>query len=365
MNSSVSALIRHDLPQSAEVLDLPLPSARRREQPLPSPAELRQRLPLPAAIAHQVREGREAIRAVLDGRDPRLLVVVGPCSIHDPESALEYADRLAALAPQVSDQLLLVMRAYVEKPRTTVGWKGLVYDPQLDGSGDMAGGLVLSRKLMLGMLERGLPIATELLQPLVAGYFDDLLGWAAIGARTSESQVHREMVSGLDLPVGFKNGTDGSIGIATDAMRSAAHPHQHFGIDPQGRPSLVQTQGNPDTHLVLRGGHGGPNHDADSVRKIREGLEKLGIAPSIMVDCSHANSGKDPLRQPAVLQSVLDQRLAGDTSLRGVMLEGHLFDGCQPLSGELRYGVSITDGCLGWSGTEALLLDAAERLRRG
>ncbi|CDF82032.1 Phospho-2-dehydro-3-deoxyheptonate aldolase, Tyr-sensitive [Pseudomonas knackmussii B13] len=365
MNSSVSALIRNDLPQSAEVLDLPLPSARRREQPLPSPAELRQRLPLPAALAHQVREGREAIRAVLAGRDPRLLVVVGPCSIHDPESALEYADRLAALAPQVSDQLLLVMRAYVEKPRTTVGWKGLVYDPQLDGSGDMAGGLALSRKLMLGMLERGLPIATELLQPLVAGYFDDLLGWAAIGARTSESQVHREMVSGLDLPVGFKNGTDGSIGIATDAMRSAAHPHQHFGIDPQGRPSLVQTQGNPDTHLVLRGGHSGPNHDADSVRKIREGLEKLGIAPSIMVDCSHANSGKDPLRQPAVLQSVLDQRLAGDTSLRGVMLEGHLFDGCQPLSGELRYGVSITDGCLGWSGTEALLLEAAERLRRG
>ncbi|MFZ5958183.1 3-deoxy-7-phosphoheptulonate synthase [Pseudomonas knackmussii] len=365
MNSSVSALLRNDLPQSAEVLDLPLPSARRREQPLPSPAELRQRLPLPAAIAHQVREGREAIRAVLAGRDPRLLVVVGPCSIHDPESALEYADRLAALAPQVSDQLLLVMRAYVEKPRTTVGWKGLVYDPQLDGSGDMAGGLALSRKLMLGMLERGLPIATELLQPLVAGYFDDLLGWAAIGARTSESQVHREMVSGLDLPVGFKNGTDGSIGIATDAMRSAAHPHQHFGIDPQGRPSLVQTQGNPDTHLVLRGGHSGPNHDADSVRKIREGLEKLGIAPSIMVDCSHANSGKDPLRQPAVLQSVLDQRLAGDTSLRGVMLEGHLFDGCQPLSGELRYGVSITDGCLGWNGTEALLLEAAERLRRG
>lgn len=365
MHASVSALIRHDLPQSADVLDLPLPSARRREQPLPSPAELRQRLPLSAALAHQVREGREAIRAVLDGRDPRLLVVVGPCSIHDPESALEYADRLAALAPQVSDQLLLVMRAYVEKPRTTIGWKGLVYDPQLDGSGDMVGGLALSRKLMLGMLERGLPIATELLQPLVAGYFDDLLGWAAIGARTSESQVHRELVSGLDLPVGFKNGTDGSIGIATDAMRSAAHPHQHFGIDPQGRPSLVQTQGNPDTHLVLRGGHSGPNHDAESVRKIREGLERLGIAPSIMVDCSHANSGKDPLRQPAVLQSVLDQRLAGDASLRGVMLEGHLFDGCQPLSGELRYGVSITDGCLGWSGTEALLLDAAERLRRG
>nr|WP_294978920.1 3-deoxy-7-phosphoheptulonate synthase [uncultured Pseudomonas sp.] len=365
MNASNSALIRPEHAACAEVLDLPLPSARRREQPLPSPAELRQRLPLSAVMAHRVREGREAIRAVLDGRDPRLLVVIGPCSLHDPVSALEYADRLAELVPQVSDQLLLVMRAYVEKPRTTIGWKGLVYDPQLDGTGDMAGGLELSRRLMLGMLERGLPIATELLQPLVAGYFDDLLGWAAIGARTSESQVHREMVSGLDLPVGFKNGTDGSIGIATDAMRSAAHPHQHFGIDAQGRPSLVQTQGNPDTHLVLRGGHAGPNFDAASVQQIRQGLEKLGLEPSIMVDCSHANSGKDPLRQPAVLDSVIDQRVAGDASLRGVMLESHLFDGCQPLSGELRYGVSITDGCLGWSGTEALLLNAAERLRRG
>ncbi|MBH3432792.1 3-deoxy-7-phosphoheptulonate synthase [Pseudomonas citronellolis] len=344
---------------------MPRPSARRREQPLPGPAELRQRLPLSAALAERVQHDRQAIRAILDGRDPRLLVVVGPCSLHDADSALDYAERLAALAPEVSDQLLLVMRAYVEKPRTTVGWKGLVYDPRLDGSGDMAEGLALSRRLMLDMLERGLPVATELLQPLVAGYLDDLLGWAAIGARTSESQVHREMVSGLDLPVGFKNGTDGSLGIACDAMRSAAHPHQHFGIDGLGRPALVQTLGNPDTHLVLRGGHGGPNYDVASVRAAREGLEKQGIPARIMVDCSHANSAKDPLRQPAVLASVLDQRLGGDASLRGVMLESHLFDGCQPLKGELRYGVSITDGCLGWSGTEALLLDAAGRLRRG
>ncbi|PWU30907.1 3-deoxy-7-phosphoheptulonate synthase [Pseudomonas sp. RW407] len=353
------------MPQSAEVLELPRPSLRRREQPLPSPAELRQRLPLSAALAERVQHDRQAIRAILDGRDPRLLVVVGPCSLHDADSALDYAERLAALAPEVSDQLLLVMRAYVEKPRTTIGWKGLVYDPHLDGSGDMAEGLALSRRLMLGMLERGLPVATELLQPLVAGYLDDLLGWAAIGARTSESQVHREMVSGLDLPVGFKNGTDGSLGIACDAMRSAAHPHQHFGIDGLGRPALVQTLGNPDTHLVLRGGHGGPNYDVASVRAAREGLEKQGIPARIMVDCSHANSSKDPLRQPAVLASVLDQRLGGDASLRGVMLESHLFDGCQPLKGELRYGVSITDGCLGWSGTEALLVDAARRLRRG
>ena len=356
MNASVTALRAQAVPPS---------TTRRRATPLPSPADLRQRLPLSAALAAQVHTQREAIRAVLDGSDSRLLVVVGPCSLHDPLSALEYADRLAALTPEVSDQLLLVMRAYVEKPRTTIGWKGLVYDPQLDGSGDMAGGLELSRRLMLAMLERGLPVATELLQPLVAGYFDDLLGWAAIGARTSESQVHRELVSGLDVPVGFKNGTDGSLSIACDAMRSAAHPHQHFGVDALGRPALVETDGNPDTHLVLRGGHSGPNHDVASVAVARASLQKQGIAARIMVDCSHANSGKDPLRQPAVLRDVLDQRLAGDASLRGVMLESHLFDGCQALSAELRYGVSITDGCLGWSGTEAMLREAAERLRGG
>ncbi|AMR66477.1 3-deoxy-7-phosphoheptulonate synthase [Aquipseudomonas alcaligenes] len=356
MNASVTALRAQAVPPS---------TTRRRATPLPSPTDLRQRLPLSTTLASQVQTQREAIRAVLDGSDPRLLVVVGPCSLHDPMSALEYADRLAALAFDVSDQLLLVMRAYVEKPRTTIGWKGLVYDPQLDGSGDMAGGLELSRRLMLAMLERGLPVATELLQPLVAGYFDDLLGWAAIGARTSESQVHRELVSGLDLPVGFKNGTDGSLSIACDAMRSAAHPHQHFGVDDLGRPALVETAGNTDTHLVLRGGHGGPNHDAASMAVARASLEKQGIAARIMVDCSHANSGKDPLRQPAVLRDVLDQRLAGDASLRGVMLESHLFDGCQALSAELRYGVSITDGCLGWSGTETMLREAAERLRGG
>ncbi len=306
--------------------------ARRSAQPLPSPAVLRQRLPLSDALAARIRKDRDAIRAILDGHDPRLLVVVGPCSLHDPVAALEYAERLAALVHEVSDQLLLVMRTYVEKPRTTIGWKGLVYDPHLDGSGNMAEGLHLSRRLMLDILETGLPIASELLQPLAAGYFDDLLGWAAIGARTSES-------------------------------RSAEHPHQHFGIDELGHPALLQTHGNPDTHLVLRGGHGAPNYDAASVAAARAALAQQGIAPRIMVDCSHANSGKNPLRQPAVLESVITQRLAGDASLRGVMLESHLFDGCQPLAGELRYGVSITDGCLGWSGTEQLLREAAERLR--
>ena len=352
---------------TAQSLIEPSPSqagaARRSAQPLPSPAVLRQRLPLSDALAARVHADRNAIRAVLDGRDPRLLVVVGPCSLHDPVAALEYAERLAALAPELSDQLLLVMRAYVEKPRTTVGWKGLLYDPHLDGRGDMAEGLRLSRRLMLDILEAGLPLASELLQPMAASYFDDLLGWAAIGARTSESQIHRELVSGLDLPVGFKNGTDGSLTIACDAMRSAAHPHRHFGIDALGHPALLETHGNPDTHLVLRGGHRGPNHDAASVAQARAALAKQGIAVRLVVDCSHANSGKDPLRQPAVLAEVIEQRLAGDVSLRGVMLESNLFDGCQPLSGELRYGVSITDGCLGWIGTERLLRETAEALR--
>ncbi|TLX55604.1 3-deoxy-7-phosphoheptulonate synthase [Stutzerimonas nosocomialis] len=359
---SVAATTR-SAQKPATDLHLVVPPTRRQTQPLPSAAQLREQLPLTPHLARQVQQQRHAIRAILDGHDPRLLVVVGPCSLHDEKAVLEYAERLAALSQRVGDRLLLVMRAYVEKPRTTVGWKGLVYDPALDGSGDMAEGLRLSRQLMLKLLERGLPLATELLQPMLAGYFDDLLGWAAIGARTSESQVHRELVSGLDLPVGFKNGTDGSLGIACDAMRSAAHAHQHFGVDGQGRPALVQTGGNPDTHLVLRGGHAGPNHDAASIARARAELERQGIEPKIMVDCSHANSGKNPQRQPEVLRNVLDQRLAGDGSLRAVMLESHLFDGAQSLGGELRYGVSITDACLGWAGTERLLVEAAVRMR--
>lgn len=332
---------------------------------LPSPLQLKQQLPLSSALTSQVERHRQAVRAILDGHDDRLLVVVGPCSLHDPRAALEYAERLAELSHQVDDQLLLVMRAYVEKPRTTVGWKGLAYDPHLDGSDDMHGGLKLSRELMLGMLALGLPVATELLQPMAAGYFDDVLSWAAIGARTTESQVHREMVSGLGLPVGFKNGTDGGVGIACDAIRSAAHAHRHFGLDAQGHPAIVETLGNADTHLVLRGGHKGPNYDALSLEQARQGLSKAGISPRLMVDCSHANSGKDPLRQPHVFNQVLQQRLQGDRSIIGMMLESHLFEGCQALGkAALRYGVSITDGCLGWDATEALLSEAAASQRR-
>jgi 3-deoxy-7-phosphoheptulonate synthase len=259
--------------------------------------------------------------------------------------------------------MLLVMRAYVEKPRTTVGWKGLAYDPQLDGSDDMAAGLTLSRHLMREMLRLGLPIATEILQPMAAGYFDDLLSWVAIGARTTESQIHREMASGLPVPVGFKNGTDGGIAVASDAMRSAAHGHRHFGIDRQGHPAIIETQGNPDTHIVLRGGHKGPNYDSQHIAQVRSGLAKQRIAERIMVDCSHANSGKDPLRQPEVFNDVLAQRLQGEQTLIGMMLESHLFEGCQPISDSMRYGVSVTDGCLGWDATEQLLREAVHKLR--
>jgi 3-deoxy-7-phosphoheptulonate synthase len=355
MNSSVSALPLSTLNPANEALTLRLPSA----------LQLKQQLPLDNALSQQVNAHRQAIRAILDGEDSRLLVIVGPCSIHDPESALEYAANLARLAQEVSDSMLLLMRAYVEKPRTTVGWKGLAYDPHLDGSDDMATGLELSRELMREMLRLGLPVATELLQPMAAGYFDDLLSWVAIGARTTESQIHREMASGLGMPVGFKNGTDGGVGIACDAMRSAAHPHRHFGIDSQGHPAVIQTQGNPDTHLVLRGGHRGPNYDRQSVAQIHGDLTRLKIPARILVDCSHANSGKDPLRQPQVFEDVLEQRVQGNRALVGMMLESHLFEGCQPLGATMRYGVSVTDGCLGWASTEQLLRQAHRRLRLG
>ena len=340
-----------------------LPQARRKTKGLLSPQELRQQLPLSSFLAQRVQQQREQVRAIINGDDPRLLVVIGPCSIHSVEEAIEYAGRLAALSEKVSEHMLLAMRIYIEKPRTTVGWKGLLYDPHLDGSADMAHGLQLSRQLMLHMLELNLPVATELLQPLAASYFDDLLSWAAIGARTSESQIHREMVSGLQLPVGFKNGTDGSVGIALDAMRSAAHAHQHFGLDLQGRAALVETQGNPDTHLVLRGGHAGPNYDAQSIAQVCAAMRAAGVEASLMVDCSHANSGKNPQLQPKVLQSVLAQRAAGERSLRAVMLESNLLDGQQALCNDLQYGISITDGCLGWDNTEQMLLNAVELLQ--
>lgn len=348
----------------AECLNLTALPAKRTETLLPTPAELRGRLPLGHALSERLAAQRRAIEAIVTGRDDRLLVVVGPCSIHDPLAALEYAQRLAELAPRISDRLLPVMRVYVEKPRTTVGWKGLAYDPGLDDSGDMARGLHLARHLMREIAMLGLPVATEVLQPMLAAYLDDLLAWAAIGARTTESQLHRELASGLEATVGFKNATSGDVGVAVDAIRAAAHPHQHFALAEQGQPVLRQTSGNTHAHLVLRGGHQGPNYASHSVAEARRALEQAGLPPRLMVDCSHANARKEHRRQIEVLRDVLAQRTAGETALIGVMLESHLEEGRQELtSGALRYGVSVTDPCLGWRDTEALLLEAADGLR--
>ncbi len=280
----------------------------RRSLPLPSPTVLRERLPVDAELAAQVQAHRQTVRNILNGTDDRLLVITGPCSLHDPKAALEYGHRLSELSRQLDDKVFLVMRAYVEKPRTTVGWKGMLYDPHLDGSNDIATGLNVSRHLLLDLARLGLPLATELLHPMAADYLGDLLSWAAIGARTTESQIHREMVSGLPMPVGFKNGTDGSIDVACDAMGATEHPHTHLGIDDNGHSALLQTAGNPDTHLVLRGGHHGPNYDADSIHQAVDALQTKGRNTRVIVDCSHANSGKDPLKQPEVLQDLLEQR---------------------------------------------------------
>ena len=330
---------------------------------LPTPSELHAQLPMDTALAAQIAEQRRAVQRILTGQDDRLLVVVGPCSVHDPDAALDYADRLAALSEEVSERLLPVMRVYVEKPRTTVGWKGLAYDPQLNGRGDMSKGLALSRDVMQGVARRGLPVATELLQPMLAPYLQDVLSWVAIGARTTESQLHRELASDLAAAVGFKNATSGDIQVAVDAMQAAAHSHQRFALDDEGRPVMQQTAGNPHTHVVLRGGHGEPNYQANHVRAAVNTLREAGQNPRLMVDCSHANARKDHRRQSEVMLDVLAQRQAGDANLVALMLESHLFEGKQPLKpGALRYGVSVTDACVGWETTEHLLKTAAERL---
>ena len=325
---------------------------------LVSPREVKQRLSASPEILAKVAEYREACRRILRGEDSRLLVIVGPCSIHDTVSALDYAKRLSVLAKEVEDRLFIVMRVYFEKPRTTVGWKGLINDPYLNDSGDLAHGIAVARQLLLDVAALGLPAATETLDPIIPQYIADLISWSAIGARTTESQTHREMASGLSMPVGFKNGTDGSVQTAVDAMRSSCNGHSFLGIDQEGFTSIIKTEGNPDVHLVLRGGRDGvnyhPHQTADAAAKL-----KAAQAPSaIMVDCSHANSGKDPARQPEVWKSILDQRAAGRSDIVGAMLESHLEGGSQSLEADpskLRYGVSITDACLDWESTAELL----------
>jgi 3-deoxy-7-phosphoheptulonate synthase len=333
---------------------------------LVAPRTLRHELPASRSVGETVVAARRAIRGILRGEDPRLLMVVGPCSIHDPAAALDYAARLAALAPEVEDAICLTMRVYFEKPRTTIGWKGLINDPHLDGSRDLETGLRLARRLLLDVNGLGLPAATEMLGVVVPQYIADLVAWTAIGARTAESQTHREMASGLSMPVGFKNTTDGNLQIALDGLLAAATPHSFVGIDDDGRAAIVHTSGNPDRHLVLRGGAGKPNYDAASVQGAVELLKRHGQVPRVMVDCSHGNSGKDHLRQAVVLRAILEQVAAGSRNVMGVMLESHLAAGSQRLEGDpgnLRYGVSITDACIDWETTAALIRETAEVLR--
>jgi 3-deoxy-7-phosphoheptulonate synthase len=333
--------------------------------PLISPRYLKLEEELSDAALRSVVESREIVKRILTGDDHRLIVVVGPCSIHNHTAALEYARRLATLSQEVSDKLYLVMRVYFEKPRTIVGWKGLINDPHLNDTFDIATGLRIARRILLEVATLGLPTATELLEPITPQYIADLVTVAAIGARTTESPTHRQMASGLSMPTGFKNGTDGSLQVALDAMNASRHPHCFLGIDADGKTSIVNTKGNPWGFLIVRGGRTGPNYDAASLAEAAELLKKSKLSPRLMVDCSHANSNKDYTKQHIAWNDCLDQRLAGNENLIGLMLESNLLPGNQPLPADpaqLKYGVSITDGCIGWEETEQLIRSAHERL---
>ncbi|MGC3966154.1 MAG: 3-deoxy-7-phosphoheptulonate synthase [Pirellulales bacterium] len=334
--------------------------------PLTPPQALIDAFPLSERTAQTVIEGREAIRRILAGEDRRLLLVVGPCSIHDEAAALDYARRILAVSSRLSDRLCIVMRVYFEKPRTTVGWKGLINDPHLDGTFDIPEGLRRGRKLLLEINEMGMPCATEMLDPVTPQYTADLVTWASIGARTTESQTHRQMASGLSMPVGFKNATDGNLQIAIDAMFSARTPHSFLGIDVAGQLCIVNTTGNSQGHIILRGGRTGTNYDPQTVQDAVAGMAKAGLASNVMVDCSHANSEKDHRKQEGVWHNVLQQRAAGTTNIIGMMLESNLHEGQQKLVDpkQLAYGVSITDACLGWEKTEELLEAAHAAMAR-
>jgi len=334
--------------------------------PLVTPEELKARLPLTETAAASVMQGRQVIKDILDRKDNRLFMVVGPCSIHDPEAALEYGRRLKVLAEEVKDTLYLVMRVYFEKPRTTVGWKGLINDPHMNDSFDIEEGLHIGRKLLLDLAEMGLPLATEALDPNSPQYMQDLISWSAIGARTTESQTHREMSSGLSCAVGFKNGTDGGLDVAVNAMKSVSHPHSFLGMNGDGQVSIVRTRGNRYGHVVLRGGDGKPNYDSVSVKLCEQALEKAGQKANIMIDCSHANSCKDPALQPLVADNVANQILEGNQSIVGLMIESNLEWGNQSIPqdlSELKYGVSVTDACIDWKTTEDSLRTMNEKLK--
>ncbi len=333
---------------------------------LPTPDEVKQAIPLTPEAEDSVFSSRAAVRRILDREDPRLFVVVGPCSIHDPAAAREYATRLRGLAARVDRTMLLLMRVYFEKPRTTIGWKGLINDPDMDDSFHIEKGIRLARELLLFLADIGLPAATEALDPIMPQYLSELVTWTAIGARTTESQTHREMASGLSTPVGFKNGTDGSLAVAINALHSARHPHHFLGITQQGQSAVFRTRGNRYGHIVLRGGGGRTNYDPVSIALCERELEAAGLPARIVVDCSHGNSNRDPGLQSLVAESVANQILEGNSSLVGLMLESNLHWGSQPIPadrGELRYGVSVTDPCIDWETTEGLLQSLDARLR--
>jgi 3-deoxy-7-phosphoheptulonate synthase len=333
---------------------------------MPTPQQLHQQIPLTEKAAGTVTAGRESLNRILRGEDQRRFVVVGPCSIHDPVAGLDYARRLKVLADEVSDVLLIVMRVYFEKPRTTVGWKGYINDPHMDDSFRIDEGMLLGRKFLLEINELGLPAASEALDPISPQYLGDLIAWNAIGARTTESQTHREMSSGLSTPVGFKNATNGDTTVAVNAILSASKPHRFLGISAQGQVSIVHTTGNPYGHLVLRGGDGRPNYDTVSISLAEQAMHKAKIRPNIVVDCSHANSYKKPELQPLVMSDVVSQIVAGNRSIVGVMIESNLVAGNQSIQADhskMTYGCSVTDGCVDWDTTETMLRDAARRLR--
>ncbi|MBM4364201.1 MAG: 3-deoxy-7-phosphoheptulonate synthase [Deltaproteobacteria bacterium] len=334
-------------------------------RPLLSPAILFEEVPLTDEAARTVLAGRRAVTEVLHGRDDRVIAVVGPCSIHDPRAGMEYAERLAPLARELERDVVVVMRVYFEKPRTTLGWKGLINDPFLDETFQINEGLRRARQLLREISELGLPCGTEFLDPITPQFIADLVAWGAIGARTTESQVHRQLASGLSMPIGFKNGTYGTIQLAVDACVSAAHPHRFLGVTEQGLAAIVQTGGNPDCHVILRGGTAGPNHDEASVARAAELLEKAKLRPALLVDCSHGNSQKDHRRQPAVSAEVARQIAGGGRAVAGVMLESFLVDGRQDLRdpAALVYGQSITDACIGWDDTVPVLRELAASVR--
>ena len=335
--------------------------------PLMAPRLLMKELPVDDQASELVDATRRACDDILFGRDPRLLVVVGPCSIHDTAAAMEYARRLKEQAARFEKSLLLVMRVYFEKPRTTIGWKGLINDPCMDDSFDINRGLRVARKLLLDLADLGMPAGTEFLDTITPQYIADLVSWGAIGARTTESQVHRQLASGLSMPVGFKNGTTGSIQIAIDAIKAAAYPHHFLSVTKDGVSAIVSTLGNPSCHVILRGSSSGPNHDAQSVADTASALQAAGLPPHVMVDCSHGNSRKDPERQPAVAAEIAAEIAAGSPAVTGLMLESHLVGGSQNLAdpANLTYGQSVTDGCIGWDSTVAVLELLDQAVRQG